>query len=69
MAIEKVLAIPGRGQVLVGTVERGILKKNDIIEIVGHDVSMKSAATEIHVFKNLVNECRLNFFFYRVHLF
>lgn len=34
--IEKAVPVPGRGQVLVGTVLRGTLKKNDPIEIVGY---------------------------------
>ncbi|RNA32163.1 elongation factor mitochondrial-like [Brachionus plicatilis] len=55
--IEKAVTVPGRGQVLVGTVTRGKLKKGDPMEIVGFGETIKTAATEIHVFKNSVSEC------------
>lgn len=55
--IEKTVTVPGRGQVLVGTVSRGILKKGDLMEIVGYGETIKTAATEIHIFNNSVNEC------------
>ncbi|CAF0713005.1 unnamed protein product [Brachionus calyciflorus] len=55
--IEKTVSVPGRGQVLVGTVARGLLKKGDPMEIVGYGETIKTAASEIHVFKNSVNEC------------
>ena len=58
LPIEKVVAVPGRGQVIVGTAFRGILKKGDPLEIVGFDKTLKSSASEIHVFNNPVNECK-----------
>lgn len=57
LPVEKTVAIPGRGQVLVGTVLRGTLKKGDSIEIAGYGESIKTVASEIHIFKNSVNEC------------
>ena len=50
--IEKSVSVPGRGQVLVGTVLKGMLKKGDPIELVGFGKTLKTFATEIHVFKN-----------------
>jgi elongation factor Tu len=58
LPIEKIVQIPGRGQVIVGTVNRGILKKGESFEISGYDVVVKTVATEMHVFKNAVNECK-----------
>jgi elongation factor Tu len=55
--IEKTVAITGRGQVLVGTVTRGVLKKNDQLEIIGYGQSIKTVANDIQVFKTSVNEC------------
>ena len=55
--IEKSVSITGRGQVLVGTVTKGTLKKGDPLEIVGFGETIKTTASEIHVFKNSVNEC------------
>lgn len=57
LPIEKTVTVPGRGQVLVGTVTRGLLKKGELLEIVGYGETIKTAASEIHVFKNSVNEC------------
>ena len=57
LPIEKTVAIPGRGQVLVGTISRGGLKKGDPLEIVGFGETIKTVATEIHIFKNSVNDC------------
>jgi elongation factor Tu len=57
LPIEKTVAVPGRGQVLIGTVSRGILKKGENMEIVGYGETIKTSATEIHVFKNALNEC------------
>jgi elongation factor Tu len=57
MPIEKAIGVPGRGQVLVGTITRGVLKKGEAIDIVGFGDAFKSAASEIHIFKNPVNEC------------
>ncbi|ESO97275.1 hypothetical protein LOTGIDRAFT_178160 [Lottia gigantea] len=52
--VESVLSIPGRGTVVTGKVERGILKKGDECEIVGHDKVLKTTITGIEMFhKNL----------------
>jgi elongation factor Tu len=58
MPIEKSVSVPGRGQVLVGTVTRGMIKKGDQLEIVGYGENIKTIASELHVFKNSVNECK-----------
>lgn len=57
LPIEKSISITGRGQVLVGTVQRGKLKKNDPLEIVGYGETIKTTASEIHIFKSSVGEC------------
>ena len=57
LPIEKTVAIPGRGQVLVGTITRGTLKKGSPLEIVGFGETIKTTATEIHIFKNSVGDC------------
>lgn len=50
MPIESSLTITGRGTVCIGTVERGVISRNEPIEIVGWDQTIKSAATDIHMF-------------------
>lgn len=49
--------MPGRGQVLIGTVTKGTLKKGDPIEIVGYGEVIKTVATDIHIFKSSVGQC------------
>ncbi|XP_057673774.1 elongation factor Tu, mitochondrial isoform X2 [Corythoichthys intestinalis] len=48
--IESVYSIPGRGTVVTGTMERGIIKKGDECEFVGHNRSSKSVVTDIEMF-------------------
>ena len=49
--------MPGRGQVLIGTIRSGSLKKGDAIELVGYGENIKTVASEIHVFNSPVPEC------------
>lgn len=58
LPIERAVSVPGRGQVLIGTVTRGILKKGDNFEVIGYNENIKTTAIEIHVFKNSVNEAK-----------
>ena len=51
MSIEDVFTITGRGTVITGRVERGQLKLNDEVEIVGIKPTQKTVATGIEMFK------------------
>ena len=51
MSIEDVFTITGRGTVVTGRVERGQLKLNDEVEIVGIEPTQKTVATGIEMFK------------------
>lgn len=42
---------------MVGTITRGNLKRGDPVEIVGFGETIKTTATEIHIFNSPVNEC------------
>lgn len=57
MPVEDVFSITGRGTVATGRIERGILKINDEIEIVGIvDEPMKSVVTGIEMFRRLLDQ-------------
>ena len=57
MSIESAVSITGRGTVAIGTVERGVLKRGDPIEILGWGKNIKSVATDIHMFQRSIPEC------------
>src|ERR1700744_3696205 len=55
MCIEDVFTIEGRGTVVTGRVERGILKKMEEVEIVGLKDTKKTVATDIEMFRKLLD--------------
>ncbi|KAI5205161.1 translation elongation factor Tu [Aureobasidium subglaciale] len=59
MSVEDVFSIPGRGTVVSGRVERGTLKKDTEIELVGKNkVPIKTKVTDIETFKKSCDESR-----------
>jgi elongation factor Tu len=59
MPVEDVFTITGRGTVVTGRVERGILKVNEEVEIVGiHEKSTKTTVTGVEMFRKLLDEAR-----------
>ncbi|MDD4871484.1 MAG: elongation factor Tu [Kiritimatiellae bacterium] len=58
MPIEDVFSIEGRGTVVTGRVERGIVKVGDEIEIVGLKPTQKTTATGVEMFRKLLDEGR-----------
>ena len=56
MPIEDVFSIPGRGTVVTGRVEKGVLKINDKIEIVGIKETRATVATGLEMFNKLLDE-------------
>ena len=59
MPVEDVFTITGRGTVVTGRVERGILKINAEVEIVGiKDSSSKTIVTGVEMFRKLLDEAR-----------
>lgn len=45
LPIEDVFSISGRGTVVTGRIERGVVKKGDEVEIVGHKSKIKTTVT------------------------
>jgi elongation factor Tu len=58
MPIEDVFSISGRGTVVTGRIERGIVKVNEEIEIVGLKATQKTTCTGIEMFRKLLDEGR-----------
>ena len=58
MPIEDVFSITGRGTVVTGRVERGTLNKMSEIEIVGIKDTRKTIATDLEMFRKLLDEIR-----------
>ena len=56
MPVEDVFTISGRGTVVTGRVERGILKVGDEVEIVGLKETHKTVATGVEMFRKLLDE-------------
>ena len=56
MPIEDVFSIEGRGTVVTGRVERGIIKLNDEVEIVGIKPTVKTTVTGIEMFRKLLDQ-------------
>ncbi len=56
MAVEDVFLITGRGTVVTGRVERGKVKVNEEVEIVGIKATRKSVVTGVEMFRKLLDE-------------
>jgi elongation factor Tu len=58
MSIEDVFSITGRGTVATGRIERGIVKLNETVEIVGLKDTTSTVVTGIEMFRKLLDEGR-----------
>jgi len=58
MPIEDIFTIQGRGTVVTGRVERGILKVNEEVEIVGLGETKKTVVTGVEMFRKSLDEAR-----------
>ncbi|MDD3118328.1 MAG: elongation factor Tu [Victivallales bacterium] len=58
MPIEDVFSIEGRGTVVTGRVERGIVKVNEDVEIIGIKPTKKTTVTGVEMFRKLLDEGR-----------
>lgn len=58
MPIEDVFSISGRGTVVTGRVERGIVKVGEEVEIVGIHATTKTTCTGVEMFRKLLDEGR-----------
>jgi len=58
MPIEDIFSIQGRGTVVTGRIERGIIKVGEEVEIVGFTDTRKTVVTGVEMFKKLLDEGR-----------
>jgi elongation factor Tu len=58
MPVEDIFTIQGRGTVATGRIERGIVKVNEAVEIVGIKATRNSVCTGVEMFKKLLDEGR-----------
>ena len=56
MPIEDVFSISGRGTVVTGRVERGIIKVGDVVEIVGIKPAAQTTCTGVEMFRKLLDQ-------------
>ena len=56
MPVEDVFSISGRGTVVTGRIERGIVKVNDEVEIVGIRPTTKTICTGVEMFRKLLDQ-------------
>jgi elongation factor Tu len=56
MPVEDVFSISGRGTVVTGRVERGVVKVGDELEIVGLKATMKTVCTGVEMFRKLLDQ-------------
>ncbi|XP_044744609.1 elongation factor Tu-like isoform X2 [Coccinella septempunctata] len=58
LPIDSAFTIKGRGTVVVGTIKRGVLKKNQECELLGFDSQIKTTIGDIQVFKDSIPEAK-----------
>ena len=58
MAVEDVFSIEGRGTVATGRIERGIIKQNEEVEIVGIRPTQKTVVVSVEMFNKILEEGR-----------
>jgi elongation factor Tu len=56
MAIEDVFSIKGRGTVATGRIERGVIKVNEDVELVGFRETRKTVVTGVEMFRKLLDQ-------------
>src|SRR5690606_24058805 len=56
MPVEDVFTITGRGTVVTGRIERGVVKVGEEVEIVGFGETKKSTCTGVEMFRKLLDE-------------
>ncbi len=56
MAVEDVFSIEGRGTVATGRIERGIVKQNEEVELIGIKPTVKTVAVSVEMFQKILDQ-------------
>jgi elongation factor Tu len=56
MAVEDVFSIKGRGTVATGRIERGIIKVNEEVQLIGFSETKKTVVTGVEMFRKLLDQ-------------
>jgi len=56
MPVEDVFSISGRGTVVTGRIERGIVKQGEEVEIIGFRPTVKTVATSVEMFRKILDQ-------------
>jgi elongation factor Tu len=56
MAVEDVFSIKGRGTVATGRIERGVIKVNEEVQIIGFKETKKTVVTGVEMFRKLLDQ-------------
>ena len=54
LPIDSAFTVPGRGTVVVGTIKKGVVKKGDEADLLGHGSVIKTVVTDVQVFRKSV---------------
>merc|ERR1711970_502038 len=57
LPIDNFITVPSRGTVVVGTLERGVMKKGQEVELIGRDLRLRTTITGMQVFHKDVVRC------------
>lgn len=60
MPIDNAFTVPGRGTIVIGTIKRGTLSKNNAVALLGFDQNIKSSVGDVQVFKQTVPKVSIN---------
>lgn len=58
--IDNAFTVPGRGTVVIGTINRGIVKKQSPAELLGFDLRLKTVITDLQVFRKSIPEVNID---------
>lgn len=59
MPIDNMFTVPNKGTCIIGTIERGIIKRNDELELMGFGQTFKTTAKDIQIFRESVKQVSL----------